>query len=51
MPISENVIVMEKEYKTKKSHKGKINCISKISDTEFMSCSDDMSFKVWDKDL
>lgn len=51
MPISDNVIVMEKEYKTKKSHKGKINCLTKISDTEFMSCSDDMSFKVWDKDL
>ena len=51
MPISENVIVLEKEYKTKKSHKGKINCIAKISDTEFISCSDDQSFKIWDKDL
>lgn len=51
MPISENVIVLEKEFKSKKMHKGKINCLTKISDTEFMSCSDDKSFKVWDKDL
>jgi hypothetical protein len=51
MPISDNVIVLEKEFKTKKAHKDKINCITKISKTEFMSCSNDMSFKVWDKDL
>ena len=51
IPITENVIVLEKEFKTKKSHKAQINCLTKISDTEFMSCSDDMSFKIWDKDL
>ena len=51
MDISENVVVMERSFKNKKAHKGNITHLSKISDTEFMSCSDDKSFKVWDADL
>lgn len=51
MPISDNVIVMEKEFKSKKNHTDDISCLSIISDTEFLSSSLDMSFKVWDKDL
>ena len=50
-PISEKVIVMEKEFKNRKAHKGNITNMRKISDTEFMTCSDDQSFKVWDTDL
>jgi len=50
-PISDKVIVMEKEFKNRKAHQGKITCLRKISDTEFMTSSDDQSFKVWDKDL
>ena len=42
---------MEKEFRNKMAHTGKITCLIKISDTEFLSSSDDMSFKVWDKDL
>jgi WD40 repeat protein len=51
IPISDNVIVLEKEFKTKKGHTDKITCLSKISDSEFMTSSLDMSFKIWDKDL
>ena len=51
VPISDNVIVLEKEFKSKKMHAGKITCLTKISDSEFISSSEDMSFKVWDKEL
>lgn len=51
VPISDHVIVMEKEFKSKQAHTGKITCMTKISDTEFMTSSEDMSFKIWDKDL
>ena len=51
LPISENVMVLEKEFKSKRSHSGNITCMRKISDSEFMTSSEDMSFKVWDKDL
>lgn len=51
MPISDNVIVLEKEFKSKKGHSDDIECITKLNETEFLSCSIDKSFKVWDKDL
>ena len=51
MPISDNVIVLEKEFKSKKGHSGDIECITRLNETEFLSCSLDQSFKVWDKDL
>lgn len=51
LPISDNVIVLEKEFNKKRCHTGKITCLIKISDSEFLTCSDDKSFKVWDRDL
>ena len=48
---ADNVIVMEKEFRSKKCHTGNITCLAKVSDTEFLSCSDDKSFKVWDRIL
>lgn len=51
MSISDNVIVLEKQFKTKKSHIADIKCMLKVSDTEFLTSSDDMSIKIWDKDL
>ena len=51
LPISDNVIVLEKEFKSKGSHSGEIKCMLKISDSEFLTSSDDMSFKIWDRDL
>ena len=41
MSISDNVIVMEKSFKNKRAHKGNITHMSKISETEFMTCADD----------
>jgi hypothetical protein len=49
--ISENVVVLEKVFKTKQGHTEAITCLTKISDSEFMTCSLDKSFKIWDKDL
>lgn len=51
MSISDNVIVMEKSFKNKRAHKGNITHLTKISETEFMSCADDQSMKVWDYEL
>lgn len=41
--------VLEKEYSSKLMHANLITSLRKISDSEFMSCSVDMSLKVWDK--
>jgi|TARA_B110000503_G_scaffold123416_1_gene188985 hypothetical protein len=39
MPISDNVIVLEKEFKSKKGHSDEIECMTKLNDTEFLTCS------------
>ena len=46
--IADNVIVMEKEFRTNKAHKGDITCLTKISESEFLTSSEDHAFKVWD---
>lgn len=51
LSISDNVIVLEKQFKSKKSHTGEIQDMIKISPSEFLTSSNDMSFKIWDKDL
>ena len=51
VPIGENVIVMEKEFKTKAAHAERITDLTKVSPSEFLSSSEDCSFKVWDKDM
>ena len=51
MSISDSVIVMEKSFKNKRAHKGNITHLTKISETEFMTCADDQSMKVWDYEL
>ena len=51
MPISDNVIVIEKEFKSKKAHTERITCLAKISPSEFITSSEDMSFKIWDRDM
>ena len=47
----QSVIVLEKEFKYNKGHKGDIKCMCKTTETEFVTCSDDMSIKMWDRDL
>lgn len=42
---------MEREFRSKGAHNGNIKCIKRINESEFMTSSDDMSFKIWDKDL
>ena len=49
--LSDNVIVLEKEFKSKKGHTDDINCLTKLNQSEFLTCSKDQSYKVWDKDL
>ena len=49
--VSDNVIVLERQFKSKSTHSGMINCLTKINHSEFMSSSDDMAFKIWDRDL
>lgn len=51
VPISENVVVMEKEFKSQKAHGERITSLLKINDHEFVTSSEDHSFKVWDKFL
>ena len=51
LSISDNVIVLEKQFKNKKAHTGDIQDIIKISDSEYLTSSNDMSFKIWDKEL
>jgi WD40 repeat protein len=42
---------MEKEFKSKQSHNGRITCLTKINDSEFITSSEDQSFKIWDKHM
>lgn len=41
MPISDNVIVLEKEFKSKKGHADDVECITYLNGSEFLSCSKD----------
>jgi len=50
-PISDSVIVMEKEFRSKQSHQDDITCLTKVSDSEFITSSKDKSFKIWDKHI
>lgn len=42
--------MIEKEFKTKTDN-GNITHLTKINDSEFITSSNDNSFKIWDKDL
>jgi len=48
--ISEQVLVVEKEYKNDKTHKDLITGIENLNEQEFITCGVENSFKVWDKD-
>ena len=45
------VIVVEREFKSRASHKDLITGIVDLNTGEFMTCGLDQSFKVWDKEL
>lgn len=49
--VNKNVIVREREFKSDRSHQGKISAIVKIDENEFITASEDQSLKIWDKQL
>jgi WD40 repeat protein len=49
--LGDESMVMEREFRGNCSHSDQINCITRISPSEFISSSNDNSFKIWDKDL
>ena len=46
--INDSTIVTEKEFKSKQSHTERITCQTKINESEFITSSEDCSFKIWD---
>jgi len=44
-------VIIEKEYKSDKTHQDKITGIVYINENEFLTSSLDKSMKVWDKYL
>jgi WD40 repeat protein len=50
-PVYGNMIVIEKQFMTKLSHAAKVTGIVPYSDTEVISVSEDMNFKVWDNQI
>lgn len=49
--ISENILVIEKEFKSQSAHKDLITGIKDLNELEFMTCGVEQALKVWDKDL
>ncbi len=49
--ISDNIIVIEKEFKNDSSHKNLITGIKDLNEFEFLTCGVEMALKVWDKSL
>lgn len=47
--VNKNCVVIEKEFKSDRVHKGKVTGVVKINEDEFLTCSQDSSMKVWDK--
>lgn len=43
--------MLEKEFKSRQSHHDKVTCLTKISDSEFITSSEDKSLKIWDKHM
>jgi len=51
VPISDNVVVMEREFKSQKAHSDCITNMLKIDDSSVVTSSLDKSFKIWDRHL
>lgn len=49
--IADGVVVMEKEFRSNQGHSEKITYSLRISETEFITCSEDHRIKVWDKHM
>ena len=49
--ISENILVIEKEFKSQSAHKDLVTGIKNLNDLEFLTCGVEQALKVWDKSL
>ena len=49
--ISKNVVVREREFKSDSTHQDIVTGIAYVNGSEFLTCSQDLSMKLWDKNL
>ena len=49
--VNQNVVVREREFKSDATHKDTVTGVAYISDSEFLTASQDCSLKLWDKHL
>ncbi len=49
--ISENILVLEKEFKSQSGHKDLVTGIKNLNELEFLTCGVEQALKVWDKNL
>ena len=49
--ISKNVVVREREFKSDSTHQDIVTGIAYVNGSEFLTCSQDLSMKLWDKHL
>lgn len=49
--VSDNIIVVEKEFKNDSTHKDQITGVKDLNEFEFLTCGVEMAMKVWDKSL
>ena len=49
--MSNDFTVMEREFKSDRTHQDKVTGLVYINETEFLTSSLDMSLKLWDKHL
>ena len=49
--VSENIIVIEKEFKNDSTHRDLITGIKDLNELEFLTCGVEQCMKVWDKSL
>ena len=47
--VNKNVVVKERDFKSASTHSDIVTGVTTISDDEFLTSSQDMSLKIWDK--
>lgn len=49
--VNQHVVVREREFKSSSTHKDTVTGIAYVNESEFLTCSGDLSMKLWDKHL
>ena len=49
--VNQNVVVREREFKSSSTHQDNVTGIARVNESEFLTCSADLSMKLWDKHL